>query len=266
MVATVARPRRVATQERWVKALQRAFDNGLSAYEVANTGAVVVTSKSDPGTAYQTDGVECGCQAWLNGDPICQHRALYHHLRGVLDLDPEPTPPAAPVAVALPSPYQCQTCEDSGAVRVPNRIRPDLTYRKPCPDCRESVPTLTFRKDITEGDQPSTVPVPNGNCPVCAGTGCHRAPGQFADCEACEGSGYVHPTLPTFSIVTAIEAGLSFDLPLTMPTTRACRECEGTGTGLDAHGKFTDCPDCRGVGIVPRAIPALDWTATLAAD
>jgi hypothetical protein len=171
----------------------------LTAFQVANTGAIVVTSKSEPGIVYQTDGIECGCLAHVNGDPVCSHRALYHHLRGVLNIDPEPTPPAAPAAVATVSPYLCATCEDAGAVRVPNRIRPDLTYRKPCPDCRASVPMMTFG--------------------------------------------------------------------LTMPTTRACRECDGTGTGLDDSGRFTDCGDCRGPGIVPRAVPALDWTAIpLAAD
>lgn len=266
MVATVAsRPRRVATPERWQKALARAIENGVQAFQVANSGAWVVTSKSSPGTVYETDGIECGCQAWLNGDPVCMHRAAYFAAMGMLELDqPEPTPPA-PAVAALPIPYKCATCEDTGAIRKQNRIRPDLTFRAPCPVCRPAMPTTTFLATTPEGDQPSTPIL--GNCPECGGTGCHRAPGFFADCEACDGVGFVHPTRSGHHIWSAISAGIPVELPATMPTTRACRECMGTGTALDDHGKFTDCPDCHGVGIVPRAIAALDWTATpLAAD
>lgn len=304
MVATANRPRRVASPERWQKALARAIENGVSAYQVANSGAWVVTSKSNPGVVYQTDGVECGCQAWLNGDPVCLHRAAYFAAVGMLDLDgdnnPEPSP-TAPVA-ALPVPYKCATCEDSGAVRVPNRIRPDLTYRKPCPDCRPSVTLMAVRTDTTGGDQPPTLPVfpdtcqtctgrgligtgeaavtcwdcagegqtpsrlPIGNCSFCDGRGYFKRPGFFADCTACDGTGFVHPTIESINVAVAVTVGLPIDLPTEMPATRACRECQGTGTGLDDRGKFTDCPDCHGVGIVPRAISALDWTATLAAD
>lgn len=189
MVASVtSRPRRVATRERWVKALQRAFDNGVQVFQVASTGAWIATSTSKPGIAHQTDGIECSCEAWLNGDPICTHRAAVLHALGKLDLDTDPEPTTPAPVVALPAPM-CSTCDDARSVTVANRIRPGLTFQKPCPDCaaKNALPTLTFRPDTTEGDQPSTRP-----CRRCDRTGTElNAAGVFVDCRDCEGTGAV---------------------------------------------------------------------------
>lgn len=97
---TQVRPRRQATPERWQAALTRAIANGIRVYQESTTGLMLATSASKPGVIHATDGITCGCEAALANDPVCQHRAMFWHLAGVLDLDPEPTP-AAPI-VALP--------------------------------------------------------------------------------------------------------------------------------------------------------------------
>jgi len=200
MVATAPDRRHVATLDRWVKALERSALEGINAFQISSTGQWVVTSASDPLTAYATDGIDCDCLAAVNGDCVCKHRAIVLHLTGrlmigpalpitIIDLDPEPTPPA-PADAAIPSPYTCSTCEDTGAITVENRIRPGLTFRKPCPDCRTSVPTLTFAaKPTTEGDQPS----PSTRwCRACdhTGTALDDA-GRFSNCRDCMGTGEV---------------------------------------------------------------------------
>jgi hypothetical protein len=59
------------------------------------------------------------------------------------DEDPEPPTPAAP-AVAV----RCAVCEDTGAVVAVSTLRPDLTYRRPCPACRGkgSIPTCAYMR------------------------------------------------------------------------------------------------------------------------
>lgn len=92
---------RKASQDRWQAALARAIDAGLETWRIGGTGEFLVASKSAPGLAHRTDGRDCTCVAGANGDPVCQHRALYWHAEGMLDLDPEPDPPA-PVALPVP--------------------------------------------------------------------------------------------------------------------------------------------------------------------
>jgi hypothetical protein len=83
---SVVRLRRQATPERWRKALQRARADGLRLYKVAGTGQAVVTSGRLHETVYSTDGIECECEAaMLGGDPVCKHRAIYWHDRGLLN-------------------------------------------------------------------------------------------------------------------------------------------------------------------------------------
>ena len=88
--------RRHATPERWQRALERAKLAGVQARQLQGSGQWIVTSASDPGAAYETDGHECTCPAaMLGSDPVCLHRAAYWHQQGVLDLEPDP-PAAAP--------------------------------------------------------------------------------------------------------------------------------------------------------------------------
>jgi hypothetical protein len=62
-----------------------------------------------PGIAYRTDGVSCDCEAaMLGGDPVCLHRAAYWHARGMLELDPEPEPPASAAPVIC---FRCRGAE-----------------------------------------------------------------------------------------------------------------------------------------------------------
>ena len=44
--------------------------------------------------------------------------------------------------------YKCETCCDTGAVTVASKLFPDVTYRRPCPECaaKGEVPTLHFRR------------------------------------------------------------------------------------------------------------------------
>lgn len=100
--------RRQATPERWQRALQRAELAGVQARQLQGSGQCIVTSASDPGAAYETDGQDCTCPAaMLGSDPVCLHRAAYLRTQGLLDPhDPDPTPPAAP----------CRSCGGSRTV------------------------------------------------------------------------------------------------------------------------------------------------------
>jgi hypothetical protein len=67
---------------RWHRALLRALQAGLEVRQLAGSGQWIVTSASDPGAAYETDGIDCTCPAaMLGGDPVCQHRAVFRYAR-----------------------------------------------------------------------------------------------------------------------------------------------------------------------------------------
>jgi hypothetical protein len=118
---------RRATPERWQAALQRAFDNNLRLYQVSGTGQHVVLSGSRIGVAYQTDGVECECESWLHGDPVCHHRALYWHAQGLLDLD---EPAEAPAQTE-----RCGACHGDGFEKMPTGDRLSDWVGVQCRDC-----------------------------------------------------------------------------------------------------------------------------------
>ena len=44
----------------------------------------------------------------LGGDPVCLHRAAYWYAQGVLELDPEPEPPASAAPVIC---FRCRGTE-----------------------------------------------------------------------------------------------------------------------------------------------------------
>jgi hypothetical protein len=95
-VAPVAPTSRHASPERWQCALQRALFAGVAPKQLAGSGEWVVSSASRPGIAYRTDGIRCDCEAAMQGgDPVCLHRAAYWYAVGMLELDPEPQPPAS---------------------------------------------------------------------------------------------------------------------------------------------------------------------------
>jgi hypothetical protein len=61
--------------------------------------------QSRQGIAYCTNGA-CDCEAaMLGGDPVCLHRAAYWYAQGVLELDPEPEPPASAAPVVC---FRCR--------------------------------------------------------------------------------------------------------------------------------------------------------------
>src|SRR5829696_6149144 len=100
---------RQATPERWQRALQRALFAGVEAKQLAGSGEWIVASASRPGIAYRTDGVSCDCEAaMLGGDPVCLHRAAFWYAQGVLEPEPEPPAPVAPVIC-----FQCRGTETS---------------------------------------------------------------------------------------------------------------------------------------------------------
>jgi hypothetical protein len=110
MATSVIRRPRVATPDRWQKALQRALDGQVQVRQLAGSGAWIATSATDPATAYEIEitgeiAHGCSCLAGLNSDPVCCHRAAFYHQIGMLDLDPEPQPPApaAPLRYVGPS-------------------------------------------------------------------------------------------------------------------------------------------------------------------
>lgn len=101
MATTVVRTRRQATPARWQAALARAIETDIQIRQIAGTGEWIATSGTRA-VAYRTDGVSCECEAaLLGGDPVCRHRAAYWHALGLLDLDPEPDPPAPDGAHAV---------------------------------------------------------------------------------------------------------------------------------------------------------------------
>lgn len=99
---TIRRPNRTATPARWQAAAQRAVADRIQVRQLAGSGQWIATSGSDASAAYELDitgaiAHGCTCQAGLNNDPVCKHRAAYYLSIGALDLTPEPDPPA-PVA------------------------------------------------------------------------------------------------------------------------------------------------------------------------
>jgi hypothetical protein len=94
--ATGIRRRRIDSPERWQRALERAVRVALEVRQLQGSGQWIVTSASDPGAAYETDGQHCTCPAaMLGGDPVCMHRAAYRFITGRLRLDPEAAAPGA---------------------------------------------------------------------------------------------------------------------------------------------------------------------------
>lgn len=131
---TQQRTTRQATPARWQQALTRALANGVEVRQLAGSGAWIATSASDPTAAYElaiTGEIahSCTCRAGEFGDPVCCHRARFYHLVGALDLDPEPSPLAAPAA-------PCRDCFGEGYIRASTGDRLSDWIAVPCRRCR----------------------------------------------------------------------------------------------------------------------------------
>lgn len=71
--------------ERWQSAYARALKNELTIRPgLFGTSMWTVSSASNPGLAYATDGDICGCLAAERQDPVCLHRALVRKIEGRL--------------------------------------------------------------------------------------------------------------------------------------------------------------------------------------
>lgn len=79
--------RRADTQERWLRALERAAHGGLQLRQLAGSGAWVATSERDDEAAYMVTEDDCECFAAEFGDPVCKHRAMLRYRLGHLPLD-----------------------------------------------------------------------------------------------------------------------------------------------------------------------------------
>jgi hypothetical protein len=144
-MATPVVHQRVATPERWAKALERAIASGIEPLQIAGTGEWVVTSASKLGTVYRTDGINCECEAAVHGDEVCQHRAVVLFVLGRLSF-PEPTASTENLASipcpdcvgkgwnyaevdngrAWPDQIACRRCDGAGRVAIVIRTMPAL--------------------------------------------------------------------------------------------------------------------------------------------
>ena len=93
---------RQASPERWQRAAQRAIKESIEVRQVNENGMWVSTSGSDATLAYLLEirngvVVSCSCPAGQFGDPCCKHAARYYLDADLLDPEPDPPAPAAPV-------------------------------------------------------------------------------------------------------------------------------------------------------------------------
>lgn len=68
---------RMATADRWLKAAARASAENVRVLELEDGTGVVMRAANNDVIHYRTDGVYCECDAGINGDPVCKHRAAF---------------------------------------------------------------------------------------------------------------------------------------------------------------------------------------------
>lgn len=134
MATTMIRRQQTASPARWQAALARAIAEGVQVRQLAGSGAWIATSGQDATVAYQvavSGGVAhgCDCPAGEHGDPVCKHRALWDHLAGLLD--PEPEPPVPAIAVMVP----CRDCGGDGYQRMMTGGHLADWWTVPCQAC-----------------------------------------------------------------------------------------------------------------------------------
>jgi hypothetical protein len=104
------RKNRQASPERWALAAQRAIAETIEVRQINANSMWTATSGSDPKLAYVLEVVagvvrSCSCPAGEFGDQCCKHAARYYLDAGLLDPEPEGSPPASAVA-----PVVCFRC------------------------------------------------------------------------------------------------------------------------------------------------------------
>jgi hypothetical protein len=97
---------RQATPERWQKAAQRAIAENIQVRQINENGMWVSTSGSDATVAYLLEirngiVVSCSCTAGQFGDECCKHAAKFYLDAGLLDPEPEGSPPASAAPVCF---------------------------------------------------------------------------------------------------------------------------------------------------------------------
>src|SRR5215216_8031014 len=112
-IASQARTNRTASPERWRHAAERAITEGIEVRQVNASGMWVANSGSQANVAYVLEITgslvqSCSCPAGTFGDPCCKHAARYYLDAGLLELNPEPEPPAAAASVVC---FRCQGTE-----------------------------------------------------------------------------------------------------------------------------------------------------------
>jgi len=120
---TMATAQTVGTRETVDEAFHRlaaeARRMGITVYRVQGSKgpAWFSPSSSRPGVAHALTAVSCDCEGFLRWQR-CRHlAALLDHLGWLPAGDPDPAPPAAPVALAVPSP-SCPDCQGEGWRKV----------------------------------------------------------------------------------------------------------------------------------------------------
>ncbi len=117
------------TKERESESVDQAFHRlaaearrqGLVVYRVQGPKGTqwFSPSRSRPGTAHALTAVSCDCEGFIRWQR-CRHLAALLDRLGWLPTvtgDPDPAPPAAPVAMAVPS-APCPSCDGEGWRRV----------------------------------------------------------------------------------------------------------------------------------------------------
>jgi hypothetical protein len=84
---------------------------------------------------HKVTGFSCDCRAFARHQRCGHHSALLAHMGWLPVIDPDPAPPAAPVAMAVPT-APCPACDGAGVRRLSlgGGLSDWLTVR--CRSCR----------------------------------------------------------------------------------------------------------------------------------
>lgn len=202
-------PKDETTPQRFYRLAQKAVIEGCRTLRVYGSGHFLVTSASDPGTAYQVDREckTCNCQGFARHG-ACKHIALVLAELGELP-DPNPEPPAP--AIALPVPVEehdeaattrvqivCEACTGTGQDAYLNTMGEWIDMTCCVCDGRGQGDIDVLTSELHELDAISAGVLLGAQCSVCHGAGYNRMPsgGHLADwtpitCRNCQGAGIV---------------------------------------------------------------------------
>ena len=88
---------------------------GVRVYRAGSTW--FATSRTRPGTLHRVTGYSCDCAGFARHQRCTHHAALLARLEWLPAGDPDPAPPAAPVALAVPA-APCPDCQGTGHRRM----------------------------------------------------------------------------------------------------------------------------------------------------